>query len=63
MADLQVSVRWPSTIEVGGSVRRRVRGVRLVADDTSWTFGDGDDVRGSREALLLMLTNRPVRQG
>jgi uncharacterized protein (TIGR03083 family) len=63
VADLQVRVRWPSTMVVGGSVRRRVRGVRLVAEDTSWSFGDGEDVRGSREALLLLLTNRPVGQG
>lgn len=63
VADLQLSVRWPSTIVVGGSARRRVRGVRLVAHDTGWTFGTGAEVRGSREALLLMLTDRPLQQG
>jgi uncharacterized protein (TIGR03083 family) len=63
VADLQVSVRWPKTIVVGGSVRRRLRGVRLEADDIPWAFGDGEQVRGSREALLLLLTNRPVAQG
>jgi uncharacterized protein (TIGR03083 family) len=63
VAELQLSVRWPSTIVVGGSARRRVRGMRLVAEDSRWTFGEGAEVRGSREALLLMLTNRPFRQG
>ena len=63
VADLQVSVRWPSTVVVGGSVRRRIRGVRLVADDNGWTFGAGAEVRGSPEAILLMLSNRPLRQG
>lgn len=63
VADLQTGLRWPSTIVVGGSVRKRLEGIRLVADDTSWTFGDGEEVCGSREALILMLTGRPVHQG
>jgi uncharacterized protein (TIGR03083 family) len=63
VAGLQMSVRWPKTVVVGGSVRRRLRGVRLEADDIPWAFGDGEQVRGSREALLLLLTNRPVAQG
>jgi hypothetical protein len=45
---------------VGGNVRKRIRGLRLVTDDGSWSWGEGPDVEGSREALLLVLTGRPV---
>ncbi len=48
---------------LGGSVRRRLRGLRLVAVDTGWSHGRGDEVRGGREALLLALHGRPVRPG
>ena len=40
---------------VGGSARRRVAGVRLVATDTDWSHGEGPDVRGTAETLLLLL--------
>lgn len=62
VAELQARLRWPSSVVVGGDVRRRIRGVRLVADDMDWSYGAGGEVRGSSEALLLMLTNRPVRR-
>lgn len=52
--------RWPMTISVGGSARRRTRGVRLVADGLDWSHGTGPEVRGSGEALLLLLTGRRV---
>ena len=63
VAELQAGLRWPKTIAIGGSVRRRIRGVRLVADDLDWSYGAGEEVRGSHEALLLLLTNRPVGEG
>jgi hypothetical protein len=47
---------------VGGSVRRRISGLRLVTDDRSWSWGDGPEAQGSRAALLLVLTGRPVGQ-
>lgn len=40
------------------SARRRLRGLRLVATDTDFAVGDGDEVRGPVEALLLLLTGR-----
>jgi hypothetical protein len=46
---------------VGGSVRRRIDGLRLVADGLGWSWGDGQEVRASGEALILVLTGRPVR--
>jgi uncharacterized protein (TIGR03083 family) len=38
--------------------RRRLRGVRLVAADTDWTAGEGAELRGPIDALLLLLTGR-----
>ena len=38
--------------------RRRLRGVRLTATDVDWTAGDGAEVRGPVQALLLLLTGR-----
>jgi uncharacterized protein (TIGR03083 family) len=63
IADWNARTRWPMTIPVGGSVRRRIRGLRLVADGLGWSFGDGPEVRGSTEALLLVLTGRRVGPG
>jgi hypothetical protein len=36
----------------------RARGVRLVATDLPWAFGKGPDVRGSGEALLMVMAGR-----
>jgi uncharacterized protein (TIGR03083 family) len=63
IADWNADLRWPMTIPVGGSVRRRLRGVRLVADGLDWSHGDGPGVRGSTEALMLVLTGRQVGPG
>ncbi|MCW6006952.1 maleylpyruvate isomerase family mycothiol-dependent enzyme [Micromonospora sp. CPCC 205371] len=38
--------------------RRKLRGVRLVASDTDWTAGEGEELRGPIDALLLLLTGR-----
>jgi uncharacterized protein (TIGR03083 family) len=35
------------------------RGLRLVATDVDWTHGDGPEVTGSGEALLVALAGRP----
>jgi uncharacterized protein (TIGR03083 family) len=37
----------------------RSRGVRLVATDIEWTHGDGPEVRGPGEALLMAMAARP----
>jgi uncharacterized protein (TIGR03083 family) len=37
---------------------RRLRGLRLVADDVTWTRGDGLELRGPVESLLLISTGR-----
>lgn len=41
---------------IGGA--RRTRRVHLVASDLDWSAGDGLEVRGSGEALLLAMTGR-----
>lgn len=38
--------------------RRRLHGLRLSATDVDWTVGDGIEVRGPVQALLLLLTGR-----
>ncbi len=37
---------------------RRIRGLRLTATDVSWQYGDGPEVTGSGEALLMAITGR-----
>ena len=60
LADLFLGMRWPLSVSVGGSARKRVHGFRLVASDLDWSSGTGPEVRMSAEALLLMLSGRPV---
>jgi uncharacterized protein (TIGR03083 family) len=38
--------------------RRRLRGVRLIATDTDWSAGAGQEVTGPIAALLLLVTGR-----
>ena len=45
----------------GGFVPRgRLRGLRLVATDQEWASGEGEEVRGTSEALALAASGRPV---
>jgi uncharacterized protein (TIGR03083 family) len=39
---------------------RRIRGLRLRATDADWTHGDGPEVTGPGEALLMAMTGRPA---
>jgi hypothetical protein len=38
---------------------RRTRGARLVATDLDWNHGDGLEVAGPAEALLMAMAARP----
>lgn len=38
----------------------RVRGLRLQATDVDWSTGDGDEVTGPGEALLMAVAGRPA---
>jgi uncharacterized protein (TIGR03083 family) len=40
--------------------KKRTAGLRLVAVDVGWEHGDGPEVRGTGEAILLTATGRPV---
>jgi uncharacterized protein (TIGR03083 family) len=40
--------------------KKRAVGLHLVATDVDWSGGDGPEVRGTGEAILLALTGRPV---
>jgi uncharacterized protein (TIGR03083 family) len=60
-ADFCAGTRWPASMMVGGSVQSRIQGLRLVADDLDWSWGAGPEVHGSAEALILVLTGRPIR--
>ncbi|WP_026204446.1 maleylpyruvate isomerase family mycothiol-dependent enzyme [Actinomycetospora chiangmaiensis] len=40
--------------------RARLRGLRLRATDLDWTAGDGDEVSGPGEALLMAMAGRGV---
>lgn len=40
--------------------RRHVRGLRLVATDLDWTHGDGPEVTGPGEAVLMAIAGRPA---
>jgi hypothetical protein len=51
-ADRVWTMGWPFW------ARRRLRGFRLTASDVDWSVGEGPDVRGPIDALLLLLTGR-----
>ena len=38
---------------------RRIKGLRLTATDVAWEHGDGPEVSGTGEALLMAMTGRP----
>lgn len=40
--------------------KQRAAGLRLTATDVAWSHGEGPEVRGPGEAILLALTGRPV---
>jgi uncharacterized protein (TIGR03083 family) len=63
LADFTLGTPWPMNAVVGGSARRRVAGVRLVATDVAWGHGEGPELRGSAEALLLLLFGRRPEPG
>ena len=39
---------------------RRIRGLRLRANDVDWAHGDGPEVTGPGEALLMAMSGRPA---
>jgi uncharacterized protein (TIGR03083 family) len=47
---------------IGGFVgaKKRMAGLRWVATDVDWTWGEGPEVRGPAEALILVASGRPA---
>ncbi len=41
-------------------VARHIRGLRLEASDMDWSIGKGPTVRGTAEAILMMINARPA---
>ncbi|MCZ7535290.1 MAG: hypothetical protein M5T61_04660 [Acidimicrobiia bacterium] len=41
-------------------VKRRVDGLRLVATDIDWTHGEGPEVGGTGEAILMAILGRRI---
>ncbi|TDU82527.1 uncharacterized protein (TIGR03083 family) [Kribbella voronezhensis] len=60
VADFSVTTKWPMTISVGGSARKRLRGLELVAEDYDWSYGEGARVSASGSAVLRVLNGRRV---
>ena len=48
---------------VGFTTRRRLDGLRFEATDLDWRWGDGADVAGPAEALMMAMAGRPVALG
>jgi len=44
----------------GSGIKQRIAGLRLVATDIGWHHGDGPEVRGTGEALLMTVCGRPT---
>lgn len=63
LADFVVSTPWPMNVVIGGSARRRLAGVRLVASDIDWSRGDGVEARATSSTLALVLHGRAPRPG
>ena len=40
--------------------KKRIAGLRLTATDADWSTGDGPEVSGSLEALVMAMANRPA---
>jgi uncharacterized protein (TIGR03083 family) len=50
------TMKWPPPIPA----TRKLRGYRFVATDVDWAVGEGPEVSGPMEAVLLVLTGRSV---
>jgi uncharacterized protein (TIGR03083 family) len=52
-----VADNWKKTNILIGS-KRRIEGLRLAATDSTWTHGDGPEVSGPLQSLVLAMTGR-----
>jgi uncharacterized protein (TIGR03083 family) len=40
--------------------KNRIAGLKLTATDADWSYGDGPEVRGQAEALVMMMAGRSI---
>lgn len=45
------------------AAKKRVAGLRLFANDVDWCFGNGPEVEGPMESLILAMAGRPAGLG
>ncbi len=55
-ADACLQMYTKASFPVGG--KKRIGGLRLIATDTGWSYGDGQEVTGPAMSLLLAMTGR-----
>lgn len=53
---------FPQRLAFGRNPKATAKGLRLVAEDVDWAYGDGPEVRATSSALLRAMTGRPVRR-
>jgi uncharacterized protein (TIGR03083 family) len=58
--DWRMVLDWLPSGVPGLVPKQRATGLRLVADDQDWSWGDGETVNGPSEALAMALAGRPV---
>ncbi len=61
LATLNALITWKGSISVGS--RDRARELRFRALDVEWSHGDGPDVCGPGEAIIMGLAGRPAALG
>ena len=55
---LRICLDYVKNIGFPFGTKKRIAGVKLVATDIEWTHGEGPEVRGPGEALLMMMNGR-----
>lgn len=60
--EARLTAALDGAVRISGFIgsKKRAAGVRLVATDIDWSSGDGPEVRGTGEALLLAMGGRKV---
>jgi hypothetical protein len=60
LADWRTVLDWLPSGVPGLVPKRRLDGVRLVATDQEWAWGDGAEAAGPSEALAMAAAGRPA---
>ena len=58
--DWRMVLDWLPSGVPGLVPKRRAAGLRFVADDQDWSWGDGEEITGPSEALAMVLAGRVV---